>query len=101
MRLCNFLGLRTGLNTYTSLLNLLRKEINKEEKEEKLTINADPLGNELTVAYAEAANLAPPSSSLWGKVGVTNLLATLGDIFMGGKKLEKTFKRLNSNEFVT
>ena len=78
MKLCCALGLNTGLNTYTGLINLLEKEV-----ENNYETTEDP-EYEFIGKYVEKMAKSDEGSSFHGKIGKSNLVATLADIFMGG-----------------
>ena len=82
MRLAKWLGLKNGLNTYRNLIDVIEQEM----EDPRFNNLAD---NRMVTRYFEkAAADENGNSSFSGEMGKRNLVATLGDIFMGGKKRE-------------
>jgi len=82
MRLLTFLGFKTGLNTYSDLLDLIRHQM--MEKKSFVRVERE---NMYVSSYLNCAQNVPESSSMFGRVGEVNLVASLADIFMGGNTL--------------
>ena len=101
MKLCQKLGLKNGLNTYGDLVRLIEGEVRNPQLNKvrwgDLFLwrsyswwikfwHSKETENKLIVKYLEKAKKATADSSFYGETGKTNLVATLGDIFMGGER---------------
>ena len=94
MQLCSRLGWRTGLNTYGKMAEVLfHQQVDEAIANQAATQDANKAesdNNKLISNYLAKAKSARVGSSFFGPTGKVNLVATLLDIFMGGKT-ERTY----------
>ena len=86
----------TGINTYSKMIAFFQKQMEElgapsddgdAEGERKESENSSSSSsNKLIENYLAKSRKAAVGSSFYGEVGRTNLVATLGDIFMGGRQ---------------
>jgi hypothetical protein len=82
------LGITTGINTYSKMIEVFKDQVDRFEQNQQVLDEGEPQEdlskNKLISNYLAKAKQSQPGSSFHGRTGKTNLVATLGDIFMGG-----------------
>lgn len=70
--------MKNGINTYASLIQVVEDEVENPQFNTATE-------NKLVCKYLKKAEIVDSNSSFHGERGKRNLVATLADIFMGGR----------------